>query len=101
MAVGVRTINISLKIGQNITDAYLQEVLYVPDLQGNLFSVNKMIDLGNKVTFDRSGCTIKDKRGKMIAIVTKVQNLYQLNTDRIPSQATLDAQTNSTDLWHR
>ena len=72
MAVGIRTIDIMLKISPTIIDVYLQEVLYVPDLQGNLFSVNKTINLGNKVAFDKSGCTIKDKRDQIITIATKV-----------------------------
>ena len=72
IATGVGTIDLNLKTGQRISEAYLDEVLYIPDLHGNLFSLNKMVKLGNKATFDLKDCTITSKSGKTITIATRV-----------------------------
>ena len=97
---GKGTINITVKIGNELKENYLKEVLYVPDLQGNLFSVNKTIELGNKVTFDTRGCVIKDQTGKMIGIAPKAKNLYRLDVVEVPNRACAANQKALIDLWH-
>ena len=101
MATGVGTIDLNLKTGQRISEAYLNKVLYIPDLHGNLFSVNKMVKLGNKATFDLKDCTITSKSGKTIAIATRVRDLYQLNTIMPLKQARLANCSVDPNLWHR
>ena len=101
LAKGVGMMDLKLKVGQEIQDGHLQGVLYVPDLRGNLFSVDKTVELGNKVMFDKSGCVIKDNYGKTIATASKRQSLYQLDTIHIPTQANLASQADNADLWHR
>ena len=101
MAIGVGTIDLNLKVGQRIAEAYLDEVLYVPELHGNLFSVNKTVKLGNKATFDQKDCIITSKSGNTIAVATRVRDLYQLNTIVPLKQAKLASHTGDPNLWHR
>ena len=96
---GKGTINISIKVGGEIKENYLKEVLHIPDLKGNLFSVNRTIEIGNKVTFDQCGCIIRNRDGMMIGIAPRSRNLYRLEV--VSNRACVASQTASIDLWHR
>ena len=58
----------------------LREVLYVPQLPTNLFSVSKAATRGLTVTFDGKACTIKRSSGDRatVALGVKEHNLYKL-----------------------
>lgn len=101
IAKGEGTVDLLFKVGQQILEGTLHQVLYVPDLHGNLFSVNQTVSLGNKVIFNTSGCVIKDNKGATIAVASKSQNLYQLDAVRTPNQAHLANQAGNVNLWHR
>ena len=58
----------------------LHEVLLVPKLKYNLFSVSKVAQLGKKVEFNQSGCKIIDNSsGETIVCAAKVGELYHLD----------------------
>ena len=97
---GKGMINITVKIGNELKENYLKEVLYVPDLQGNFFSVNKTIELRNQVMFDTCRCVIKDRIGKTIGIAPKAKNLYQLDVIEVLNRACAANQKALIDLWH-
>lgn len=56
----------------------LKNVLYVPKLSYNLFSVSKASEAGKTAKFDNSGCEILNKGKKVVAFATRVENLYYL-----------------------
>src|SRR4051812_916835 len=86
-AKGVETIELMLEIGKQTQEAYMRDVYYVPDLQGNLFSIHKASKLGNMVTFDKKGCTIRNRAGKTVGIAKMDNSLFRLITTQ-PSKVT-------------
>ena len=95
------TINIIVKVGNDVRENFLKDVLYVPELRGNLMSVNKTVGLGNQVTFHGNECLIKNGNGAMIAIAKRKRNLYELDAKQIPDQARIANHTQTINLWHR
>jgi hypothetical protein len=79
-AIDVGKISIELKTGNTMREGVLQEVLYVPELHGSLFSVTKTTALGNSVEFGKNGCAIRNRAGRIIATAVKKGNLYELLT---------------------
>ena len=57
----------------------MHDVIYVPTLSYNLFSVAKASQKGKIVKFTKSACYMLDKRHKIVANATKIGSLYQFN----------------------
>ena len=57
--------------------AVLYDVLYVPKLTCNLFSVRAAVSKGNAVEFDLQKCCIRDEYGKLRGMGSLVDKLYQ------------------------
>lgn len=66
----------SIVNGQRVEYTF-RDVLFVPDLQANLFSVTKVVDLKLKVIFEHSICKIM-KRDKEVAIAIRENKLFEL-----------------------
>lgn len=66
----------------NKEEIKINDVLYVPNLIANLFSVNKIVQKGHKVTFNRRGCIIRDKNGNIMATATAKDGIYELDEQR-------------------
>ena len=82
----------------------LHEVLHVPDLSYNLFSVSKAVEAGKMVEFNETSCQILDTNGKPITNAMRVGNLYYLNclTERQQANAADNqSQQSKEDVWHR
>ena len=54
----------------------LHVVLYVPKLSYNLLSVSKTSDAGKTTRFGEASCQIVDEKRKLIAVATRVGDLY-------------------------
>lgn len=48
----------------------LTNVLYVPDLDVNLFSMSTLLDNGYKMHSDKDKCELLEKEGKKCAVTT-------------------------------
>jgi GAG-pre-integrase domain len=70
--------------GNEWNDVILQNVLYVPELHGNLLSVSHLTDHGADVRFAGQGCHIYDPRGNIICKGQQHQNLYLMNIHTVP-----------------
>lgn len=57
----------------------LVDVLYVPQLKFNLFSVSTALDKGYKITMNNEHCKILDKNGNTRALATRSGKLYKMN----------------------
>ena len=82
----------------------LQNVLYVPKLSYNLLSVSKITDAGKTTRFGEASCQILDENKKLIAIATRVGDLYYLNCHpRFQKSHTAADKRPGTkeDIWHR
>ena len=79
----------------------MENVLYVPKLSYNLLSVSKASEAGKTTKFNNSGCEILNKDGKLIAIATRVGNLYYLEHCRKGQQLNVAEEESKERLWHR
>lgn len=81
--------------------ARLKNVLYVPTLNGNLMSVNKLTEAGFDVQFADLCCYIKFK-GKVVAVADKSEGLYKLK-QKVCSESSLKVNHAESCIhyWHR
>lgn len=77
----------------------LKDVLYVPKLSCNLFSVGAATDQNLTVEFGQNNCCFKTSDGKIAATGTRVNRLYHL--DFKPAEDARVAETNRLKLWHQ
>ena len=103
-AVGVG--NVRLNMLFKVSDskrAVMYNVLYVPKLACNLFSVRAAAGKGNIVKFGRSRCWIRDRNGKLYGMGSLVGKLYQLDCEPAPVEdaSAVCERRNNMDLWHQ
>ena len=79
----------------------LSGVLYVPKLMYNLLSVSKTSDAGKKIRFGESNCQVLDGNKKLIAVATRVGDLYYLNCCLGPQEVHLVVDETKEGIWHR
>ena len=107
-AQGTGTVILMIQSGSLERKCKLHNVLYVPELAYNLMSVAKAIERGADLVFNDRGCMIKDANHKLIAMATKVGNLYYLPHAKPKDHVHVTDSVQSTsnrplkeDLWHR
>lgn len=103
-AVGVG--NVHLKMTFKVSSpkrAVMYDVLYVPKLACNLFSVRTAARKGNIVKFGRSRCWIRDQTGKLYGMGSLIDKLYQLDCEPRPTEyvSAASEQEHKVDLWHQ
>lgn len=78
----------------------MENVLYVPDLEGGLISVRKLAMKGFNVVFDEKSCKIVSNKGDVI--VCEIQgNLYKLKMAEQCMVATANHTNQCQHTWHR
>ena len=86
---------------------WMTDVLYVPKLTSNLFSVNAATLKGNVISFGHKYCWIRNKKRKLIGTGSPMGKLYMLNCEVLNSpadKATVAGETEGNskiDLWHQ
>ena len=86
---------------------WMTDVLYVPKLTRNLFSVNAATLKGNVISFGHKYCWIRNKKRKLIGTSSPMGKLYMLNCEVLNSpadKATVAGETEGSskiDLWHQ
>lgn len=81
----------------------LHDVLYVPRLSHNLFSVSMATKRGKTVRFGKANCQVLDEE-KLVAVASKIGELYYLkcNPSHVYSNtAKTQVQESKEDKWHR
>ena len=103
-AEGKGTIEMDLTVNDNAIKGLLTDVLYVPEIRKNLFSIGKAISQNLELTFQQNEATFFSK-GLPIMTVTKRNTLYYINgTVAAPHQANAaasSASNKSIQLWHQ
>ena len=84
----------------------MRNVLYVPDLTCNLFSVRSAVSKGNIVKFDNDKCWVRSAKGTLIGMGSLVDRVYKLNCEAlsVKQKATCEValeECNLADIWHR
>ena len=103
-AVGVG--NVRLKMLFKVSEpkrAVMYNVLYVPKLACNLFSVRAAASKGNTIKLGHSKCWIRDRNGKLHGTGSLVDKMYQLDCQPVSMEcaSTASEQRNDVDLWHQ
>ena len=62
-------------------ESTMHDVLYVPKLTCNLFSVRAAAQKGNFIKFGHSKCWIRNQKGKLCGMGSLVDKLYQLDCE--------------------
>ena len=122
-AFGTGVIYVQVHNSSKWTKVALHNVLYIPDLYGNLLSVPQITDRGAEVRFLPQSCSIYSDSGKLVGVGTKHGRLFTITAhivhphsvrvamlptlpeegDPMPNVA-LFTQTSSVttlDIWHR
>ena len=105
-ATGVGTLDLYMKLPNGKTNhCRLSDVLYVPKLSYNLFSVSRTTKRGKRIEFEDSICKVLDKDRNLIAIGMKRGNIYHLNCvqqSKGTNEAVLcKAEDTKEAVWHR
>ena len=103
-AQGKGDIDVNLKVHGEAKTGTFTDVLYVPDLHKNLFSVSKATSQGLTLHLHEHGDTLSNRNNKPAMTATRQANLYLINgrTDPplIAQQANIATDTNNFRLWH-
>lgn len=102
-ALGYGQMAVQVSNGNEWVDTVIDNVLYVPELKTNLFSVNRATDKGYVMVTDDSSCKFY-KSNKICAIAERIGNSFYLdlrynNNCEIASTAKLAP--NDLNEWHR
>ena len=103
-AIGVG--NLHLRMTFNVSApkrAVVHQVLHVPKLACNLFSVRAAAAKGNSIEFSYSKYWIRDRYGKLLGMGSLVDKVYQLNCEPATKEiaSTVLEERNNADLWHK
>ena len=108
LAVGSGKVKVITQHNGDKVVVWMTDVLYVPELTNNLFSVHAATSKGNTVLFRNRECCIRNKNGKVIGTGTSFGKLYLLNFEvqHISTEKATVAEepvcsTNKIDLWHQ
>lgn len=97
-------VNITTKIGNRRENAVVKDVLYVPGLRYNLFSIQRVGLLGMQVVFRKNSVEIL-KSGEVVCTGKRKDKLFELNVDvsRVKEPAALVTENaiSNEELWHR
>ena len=103
-ALGKGNIWLDIKDENDYNPARLVDVLYVPDLAKNLFSVSAAAKRGYTIELQQSGCVILDKFRKISGSGKLQNNLYVLDVNERNEKfhhVNVASNEHLEDLWHQ
>jgi len=94
--------NVKIGINHNGKEdtVLVTNVLHVPDLTTNLFSVSKITQRGHTVIFDKKKCTIYDEDKNILVTATEDHGMYKLNKFKNHVNI-VNTTTSNYEIWHR
>lgn len=98
-AIGTGTITLNIEIDGKLKTLKLLDVLYVPDLRGNLLSVSTITNKGFRIEFNTSSANILNEKGSIVLEALKRNKMYVVKVIQ-PYEAKI-ASTMKVDIWHR
>ena len=99
-AQGLGTIGVQTKRGKKFID----EVLFVPDLEQNLLSLGQLLEHDYALNFDNGECSIYDKRdGRQLVVNIHMEKnrSFPINFSNCGNQALKAHEIDSSWLWHK
>ena len=77
-AEGFCTVNITEEVQGERIEKTLTDVLYVPGLRRNLFSISRIADKSFSFHAFKDKCEVRDKNGKLTSAGVRYGNLYRM-----------------------
>ena len=102
--VGMGNVYISMQLkGHEPNVSMIYNVLYVPKLACNLFSVRAAASKSKSVKFSDDKCWIYNRAGNVCGTGSLVDKLYQLDCEAVSSEhaSMVSEQGHDLDLWHQ
>ena len=113
--VGKGSVKMTVTIPSGATSKIkLRNVLFVPELSYNLFSVSSAVKSGKLVMFNEDECQIMDEASKIIMTANKKGNLFYLNLSQMTEPSIkgdgdneivnlnkADDKISQEDIWHQ
>jgi len=82
-ALGIGEVHVNMQFkGSQPKRCVIYQVLYVPDLACNLFSVGVAASKGNDVKFGCTRCWIRDSKGSLYGTGSLIDKLYKLDCEQ-------------------
>ena len=102
LGVGIVRLSMRFKVSES-KRATLHNVLYVPKLACNLFSVRAAASKSNTVKFGRTRCWIRSSEGELLGMGSLADKLYQLDCEPATMEhaSVVHQQASDVDLWHQ
>ena len=106
LGIGEVHVNMQFKVSQP-KRCVIYQVLFVPDLACNLFSVRAAASKGNDVKFGRTRCWIRDSKGNLCGTGSLIDKLYKLDCELAATEhnsiqhTALVSENTDLDLWHQ
>ncbi|KAK2578268.1 hypothetical protein KPH14_012292 [Odynerus spinipes] len=97
---GTGTVDISVNINGKEEDRQLLNVLLVPDLQYNLFSVSAVTRKGYSFHADNERCEIRRSNGDLSAVGVRYGEMYKMLLKTKKQIECLVVEEKSLKLWH-
>jgi len=98
---GYGTVHISLNINGTWCDGKLEDVLHVPSLNKNLFSVGACLKKGYTVIFEQDIVKISLNNVLKAAGIKKENNLFQMLFQTVPKDENCATVVSNLELWHQ
>jgi len=98
-ATGTGTVRVDVITDGKVKTIKLLDVLYVPDLRGNLLSVSAVVSKGFRIEFSDENADIFDKKGSIVLRAAKKDKMYVVETAQ-PHEAKL-ANSAKAGTWHK
>ena len=99
-ATSIGSVEIKTVVQGTSYNVTIEEVLYVPGLDANLLSVNKIIEKGNRVEFIGAGRRIWNQSKEILVVANSKGGIYRMETHCETAYAIATSNSNK-DLWHR
>ncbi|UYV69963.1 hypothetical protein LAZ67_7001335 [Cordylochernes scorpioides] len=78
----------------------LKDVLFVPQIKGNLLSVGKLVQDYQRIIFSKDKCTIIDFKDQVILEAPKIDDFYIINSSGSRDEEDKVLKVNW-DIWHK
>lgn len=91
----------SLKLNFDEMSIETDDILHVPDLSASLLSVYRICMKNNTVSFDKSGCTIRNAKNEVLVFCKPKNGVYKLNASSEKCLFTDKKEETNALTWHR
>ena len=101
-AIGIGVVELQANLADEKTRRCKpHDVLYVPQLSYNLFSVSRATEMGKTTSFDKANCQVFDANEKLVATGSKIGYLNCQTYSQQVNVADNQCRETKEDVWHR